>query len=105
MENRLMEMFSTEKPEEETKVSEKKTKHTGRTAAYNSGVAPKKMQGLQMTEEEIAYCKLRAKEEKALHPEMKTSFAGFIRYLIRTDMENHPDTVKKANKIVALENS
>ncbi len=104
MENRLMEMFSAERPEEETKVSEKKTKHTGRTAA-NSGVASKKMQGLQMTDEEIAYCKLRAKEEKALHPEMKSSFAGFMRYLIRTDMENHPDTVKKASKIVAIENS
>ena len=105
MENRLMEMFSTERPEEEKKVNEKKARHTGRTAVYNSSDTPKKMQGLQMTDEEIAYCKLRAKEEKALHPEVNASFAGFIRYLIRTDMENHPDTVKKASKIVAIENS
>ena len=105
MENRLMEMFSTERPEEEPKVIEKKTKHTGRSSVYNSSNAPKKMQGLQMTDEEITYCKLRAKEEKALHPEMKTSFAGFVRYLIRSDMENHPDTVKKASRIIALENS
>lgn len=103
--NRLMEMFSSERPEEEMKASDKKIKRAGRPSVYNSADSPKKMQGIQMTEEEIAFCKLRAKEEKELHQDMTATIAGYLRYLLKTDIEAHPDIMKKARKIVALENS
>lgn len=110
MGNRLMDAWNTpntgniatDNTEEKIELTVNEQKKVGRPQKKNESGRIKKTTTLRMYDEDLIYCKLRAKQVSSENREIDSASA-YISYLIERDKRYHQDIAETARTIAKLQ--